>query len=93
MQQYLITADIADPRRLQRVARICERWGERLQRSVYLMALTPEQLYRLQADLAQCLSATHDTVRYYPLCRLDIGRSAVEGTGKGLAPPVGHWLV
>ncbi len=90
---YLITADITDPRRLRRVARMCERWGERVQESVYLMEFSPEELYSFQAGLARLLHGTQDTVRYYALCAMDMTRSGGEGLGQGLARAPSHWLI
>ena len=35
----------------------------------------------------------HDTVRYYPVCGLDLARSQGEGLCHGLKPLPSHWLV
>ncbi|MEF8732802.1 MAG: CRISPR-associated endonuclease Cas2 [Candidatus Accumulibacter meliphilus] len=93
MPHWLITTDIAQARRLRRAARICERVGQRVQESVYLMELSPEELRALQGDLARVLCGAEDSVRYYPLCRLDLLRSAGEGLCRGLAAPPGHWII
>lgn len=93
MPHWLIATDIANSRRLRRAARLCERLGERVQESVYLMELSPEQLYTLQGDLARVISGSSDTVRYYPLCKLDLARSTGEGLCRGLAAHPGHWMI
>lgn len=90
---YLIVTDIADPRRLRRAARVCERWGERVQESVYLMALDDGELLRLQTALRDLLDHTADSVRYYPLCGMDLARSCGEGLGRSLQSGGSHWIV
>ena len=90
---YLIVTDIADPRRLRRAARICERWGERVQHSVYLMSLNDGELLRLQTAMRKILHHGEDSARYYPLCGMDLARSFGEGLGRGLKPGGSHWIV
>ncbi len=90
---YLIMTDIADPRRLRRAARVCERWGERVQESVYLMELDAAQLLQLQTALRKILHHGEDSARYYLLCAMDIARSSGEGLGRGLRRSAGHWII
>lgn len=90
---YLIMTDIADPRRLRRAARVCERWGERVQKSVYLMELNEDQLRQLQTAMRNILRLHEDSVRYYSLCSRDLVRSCGEGLGHGLRPAGSYWIV
>lgn len=90
---YLVITDIADPRRLRKAARICERWGERVQKSVYLMDLDTEDLKHLQTAMVKILHDSEDSARYYTLCGMDIARSSGEGLGRGLQPGVSHWII
>lgn len=90
---YLVITDIADARRLRRAARVCERWGERVQESVYLMELDNGELLRLQMALRDILDHAADSARYYPLCGMDLARSGGEGLGRGLKPGGSHWIV
>lgn len=93
MPYWIVTTDIADPRRLRRAARLCERLGERVQESVYWMEMSDEGLLDLQAALAGVIHPAHDTVRYYPVCGHDLARSRGEGRCHGLTPLPDHWLV
>ncbi len=90
---HLVITDIADPRRLRRAARVCERWGERMQESVYLMELDTEELFQFQAAMSKILHHSEDSVRYYPLCNMDMARSTGEGLGRGLKSAADHWIV
>lgn len=93
MTHWLLTTDISDPCRLRRAARVCERFGERVQESVYWLDLDPAALGKLQAALAGIVDTERDSVRYAPVCRRDLARSAGEGLCRGLARAPGHWLV
>lgn len=90
---YLVITDIAEPRRLRRAARICERWGERIQKSVYLMELDAEQLFQLQNAMCKILHHGEDSARYYTLCAMDMARSSGEGLGRGLRRSADHWII
>ena len=46
MDTYLVAYDIADPKRLRKVARACEDFGLRRQYSVFFCRLTPVNLVR-----------------------------------------------
>jgi len=77
---WLISYDIADGRRLRRVARIMERWGLRVQKSVFECWLEDQQRAKLEGELAQVLDPKRDSVRYYPLCRDCRQHAAKAGT-------------
>lgn len=66
-QPYLVAYDIADPRRLQRVARCVGRRGLRIQYSVFLAQLTPRQRKKLADELRRLIDPRVDDVRLYPL--------------------------
>ncbi|RME69710.1 MAG: CRISPR-associated endonuclease Cas2 [Verrucomicrobia bacterium] len=65
--RYLVSYDIADPRRLRRVARIVEGFGVRLQYSVFECALDDTRLARLKAALHPELNHEEDQVLFVSL--------------------------
>ncbi len=65
---YLICYDIADPRRLQKVAQVMEDFGMRVLYSVFECFLTPVQLEALRQAVEPLLDPLEDSVRYYVLC-------------------------
>jgi CRISPR-associated protein Cas2 len=77
-QHHLVIYDIADPKRLRRVARLMEDHGVRLQNSVFDCWLTPPQLARLQAKMLPLLHLGEDSVRYIPLCARDFNARQVQ---------------
>lgn len=72
IRRYLLAYDIADPRRLARIARIVAREALRIQYSVYVAELSPRQLRDLVAALRVAIDPRTDDLRIYPLpARLD----------------------
>lgn len=66
---YLIAYDIADPRRLVRVARVVSRAALRIQYSVYAARLAPAAMRDLVAELEAIIDPGADDLRIYPLPR------------------------
>ena len=64
---WLICYDIADPRRLGRVARYLEKQGIRLQYSVFLVKADQSGIDAIRTDLSELIDSNHDDIRFYPL--------------------------
>lgn len=70
--EYLVTYDVdtttsAGQRRLRRVAKICEGYGIRVQKSVFEVTCTTAQLPALRQKLADVINHTVDSIRLYRL--------------------------
>ena len=61
------TDDAAGRRRLRRVARTCEAYGQRVQKSVFECVLNEMDMERLVARLRDEMDETEDSVRIYRL--------------------------
>lgn len=59
------TNDDAGRRRLRRIARQCENWGQRVQFSVFECLVDPAQWVALRANLIQCIDEQKDSLRFY----------------------------
>lgn len=59
------TKDPAGQRRLQRVAKICQDFGQRVQNSVFECIVDPEQWARLKFRLLQEINPEEDSLRFY----------------------------
>ncbi|MCS6969912.1 MAG: CRISPR-associated endonuclease Cas2 [Chloroflexota bacterium] len=68
---WIVSYDIADERRLRRVARICSHYGERVQFSVFVCHLDRMLLAKLQADLLPIIHRDEDQVIFARLESLD----------------------
>ena len=61
------TGDAAGKRRLRRVARLCQDFGQRVQYSVFECQVDPAQWTRLRARLVAEIDEKSDSLRFYRL--------------------------
>ncbi len=54
-------------KRLRKVAKLCERYGVRVQNSVFEMLVDPAQLARIKVSLSEIIDMKADSVRFYRL--------------------------
>lgn len=54
-------------KRLRKVAKLCERYGMRVQNSVFEVLVDPAQLATLKAGIQKVIQAETDSVRFYRL--------------------------
>ncbi|NCP04445.1 MAG: CRISPR-associated endonuclease Cas2 [Deltaproteobacteria bacterium] len=64
----LVAYDIAHPRRLQRIAKVMQDYGLRVQKSVFEIEITPVKLAELRRRAEAEMDMTVDGVKYFPLC-------------------------
>ena len=60
-------SDTKGAKRLRKVARICERYGVRVQNSVFETVVDSVQLSEMKLALSEVIDAELDTVRFYNL--------------------------
>ena len=70
--EILITYDVATEspggnRRLRRVAKVCQSYGQRVQDSVFECSVNPVQLERLKGRLRKEMKPDEDSLRIYKL--------------------------
>ncbi|GAB4246397.1 MAG: hypothetical protein Kow00109_22460 [Acidobacteriota bacterium] len=65
---YLVAYDIRNPRRLRRVARVCEDYGVRVEYSVFECDLPEELFQRMWRDLAAEIDPRVDALLAYRIC-------------------------
>ena len=61
------TSDTAGRRRLRRVARLCQDYGQRVQYSVFECQVDPAQWATLRAQLIDRIDKNSDSLRFYRL--------------------------
>lgn len=61
------TVDKAGQKRLQKVAKTCQNYGQRVQNSVFECSLSMEQLVRLRNELLTIIELDSDSLRFYNL--------------------------
>ncbi len=68
MESWLVAYDIANPKRLRKVATACLDYGVRKQYSVFLCRLSATDFVRLRTRLYDLIHLTEDQVLFIPLC-------------------------
>ncbi|MCY3744796.1 MAG: CRISPR-associated endonuclease Cas2 [Acidobacteria bacterium] len=61
------TQDAAGRRRLRKIARLCQSYGQRVQYSVFECQVDPARWALLRAELIDEMDATQDSLRFYRL--------------------------
>jgi CRISPR-associated protein Cas2 len=80
MDSWLVAYDIADPKRLRKVATACEDFGHRKQLSVFLCRLSATDFVRLRSRLYDLVNLEEDQVLFIPLCAKCVGQ--IEALGR-----------
>jgi CRISPR-associated protein Cas2 len=62
--RYLISYDICDPKRLRAVARISQKYGHRVQYSIFECSLTGVMLAKLKLELSNVIRPSEDQIMF-----------------------------
>lgn len=65
---WVVCYDIADPKRLRRVAKEMEASGDRVQKSVFECGLSAGELNALRVRLKSRIDVNEDKLLYMPIC-------------------------
>jgi len=65
----IVAYDIANPRRLQRVAKLMKDYGLRVQKSVFEVETTPPLFREMRRRIEKELVFDEDGGKYFPLCQ------------------------
>lgn len=65
---FLISYDIEDDKKRNRIAKIMEDYGKRVQFSVFECLMDMEQLNKLKNDFEKIIDKEKDSIRIYRLC-------------------------
>lgn len=60
-------SDLKGEKRLRNVAKVCEKYGVRVQNSVFELLVDPAQLTTLKAQLRRIIDPCQDSIRFYRL--------------------------
>ena len=84
---YLLAYDIANDRRRQKIARLCEAMAERVQESVFEAYLSQAELDKLLKKIGRVLKKEEDSLRIYLLCASCRSKVRLFGVGKVTPAP------
>lgn len=89
----LIAYDIADPRRLHRLAEVCQDYGVRVQKSLFECWLEEDAFERLWQDLTGLMDEREDALAAYTLDHGSIPRRRKAGEKMVLTQPRSLYVV
>ena len=84
------TKNMAGEKRLRKVAKICERYGTRVQNSVFEVLVNAAEATQLKAELRKVIDMEKDSIRFYRLGNSfeqkieKMGRQPLVQTGEAL---------
>ncbi|MEZ6129346.1 MAG: CRISPR-associated endonuclease Cas2 [Planctomycetaceae bacterium] len=77
---YLVCYDIADPKRLRQVFKICKGYGEHWQYSIFFCVLKDLDRVRMQAELEEVMHHKQDQI-----LMMDLGQDETSARGNTVA--------
>lgn len=89
---YLLAYDIANDKRRQKIARLCEAVAERVQGSVFEGYFNDKELEKLQKKVKRHFKEEEDSLRIYVLCAACKEKIITKGQGS-ITPPPGVMIV
>ena len=90
---WLITYDIINDKRRTQVAKTLERWGMRVQGSVFECHLNPPEQRTLRGELVALIDPQADSIRWYFVCVPCQRRGQFQGHFADQRPDEGFYLV
>ncbi len=82
----LAVYDIADQKRLNRVAKVLKDYGVRVQESKFEIEVTPQGFDQLRKRIASVIEPEVDGVKYIPLCAKCLAKTEIIGLGSFIDP-------
>lgn len=87
-QAFIVSYDISDPKRLRRVYKIMQGYGEHLQLSVFRCELDKREMVELRAKLSKAVHHERDQVLFVDIGPVDgRGAGSISSLGRAYLPP------
>lgn len=86
INDMIVAYDIADPRRLNRVAKIIKDYGVRVQKSIFEVKVDEKRFKEMKKRVEETIEKEEDGVKYFPLCEKCAGTVEVIGQGVFVDP-------
>jgi len=89
----IVAYDIADPRRLNKTAKIIKDYGTRVQKSVFEVKVDSRRFAEMKRRIEELIEPFEDGVKYLPLCEKCTGTVEIIGQGVFIDPDEEYVLV
>ena len=82
----IVAYDIADPKRLNKVAKVIMDYGIRVQKSIFEVDVSNHLFLKMKSRIEEIIEPGADGVKYYPLCEKCAGTVEIIGQGIFIDP-------
>ena len=82
----IVAYDIAEPRRLSKVAKVIMDYGIRVQKSIFEVDVSNNLFLEMQSRVEDIIEPFADGVKYFPLCEKCAGTVEIIGQGIFIDP-------
>jgi CRISPR-associated protein Cas2 len=82
----IVAYDIADPKRLNKVARVIKDYGVRVQKSIFEIKAANAVFEEMKSRIEEIIDPSEDGVKYFPLCEKCSGTVEIIGQGVFIDP-------
>ena len=91
--EMIVAYDIADPKRLRRVAKVMEDYGTRVQKSIFEVSVKASVFREMKGRIEQTIAPAEDGVKYFPLCEKCAATVEIIGRGIFVDPDAEFYVV
>jgi len=88
----IVAYDIADVKRLARIAKIIKDYGIRVQKSIFEVDVTPIIFDEMKRRVESIIMPEEDGVKYFPLCEKCAGTIEIIGQGVFTDPDEEYYI-
>ncbi len=89
----IVAYDIADPRRLNKVAKVIKDYGLRVQKSIFEVAVDDSIFFEMKGRIEEEIKTAEDGVKYFPLCEKCAGTVEIIGQGVFVDPDEEYYIL
>ena len=89
----IVTYDIADPRRLNRVAKVIKDYGIRVQKSKFEVTVDSKTFVEMKDRIEDTIEPAEDGVKYFPVCERCAGTLEIIGQGIFIDPDEEYYVL
>ena len=82
----IVAYDIANPKRLNKVAKVIKDYGLRVQKSIFEVSVDHRLIAEMKARIEDIIEPSADGVKYFPLCEKCAGTVEIIGQGIFIDP-------
>ena len=89
----IVAYDIAEPRRLNKVAKVVKDYGVRVQKSIFEVDVDGRRFTEMKTRVEEVIEASEDGVKYLPLCEKCSGTVEIIGQGVFVDPDEEYYVL